>query len=1180
MSTNCACLQSSATEVPYSGNPAADIFIVGESPGKNEIRIGKPFVGEAGKLLKGSVEKAGLHFSTFFVANSARCLINKDALSASDIRSVLSACRPKLERAIHYVGPRVIVPLGDIALRQILKKSGITKHRGRWVWSDEFKCWVMPAFHPAYCLRNKEMEPYLVDDFRKIRDLKDRGWEMFEEEAALDYRSVDSIRPLLNYLEENEGLQIAIDSESTGLDTWDRNSIIIGYSISFKAATGLWIPLFEEVGDQEEAWFEVTQSRVPEGKIKGVPTIIRLGPVGEVVRKVRELWDLLNSDKCKLYLMNVNHDRAVFRKLFTEFDLPEPSYAGFRMDVQSAAHVLNETLFRMASLEDLQFHFTDFASEYSREFSLYHSYGDMMRVPLEDMVKYACGDADATRRVAISIRSRLLQRDNLRSANYYAKLVHPTLSTLYEMERNGSLIDLERIPTVKEETAQKIAEQEEAALRAAPQAVKIKHRQRGLRLSRSDFVRDVIYSREGFNTPIKSTTKSGAPSMDKHVRKDILESGRASARLRTFIEAYNEWSELNTLHSRYLKGFEKAVKSDNRIHSKYSLVAAATGRVASRDPNMMNNPKRSESAKIIRRLLIAPEGKVLLAIDQGQAELRWAAHLSNDPEMIRVFKSGEDIHTNTALALAGKSRSDLTDTEFSIARRNAKCFHPDTEVLTKQGWVSMRNLRPDTEIIQAVVRHDKIQLEWVLPDIEIRPNHKDTLVYLHNEGMDITVTPDHRMLGQDDRGVFRVTTPYKINSMRYWWNAGILEEGEESPHDLLRFMISVQADGSWYGVKRGNPAVRFSFRRVRKTERLRSLLNRLGIRYKESVKGSINSFYVYPCAETREVFKILGPDKELPWGLLLLSPDCRGVIIDESQYWDGCQMTNWRSFRVSSVKLQNLDVLQALSSVTMRKSKISVSDYCSSVSISEKCRSRGGNLSLDEFPYTEDVALLSVPSTFVLARSSGKRRVPVIIGQTINFGVLYMMSPPGFVRYAKQDYGIVISEKEAERWINTFFERYPGLRRYHRETIDFCKESGYVESPLGRRRHLPEINSSERSVRSAAERQAVNHPIQSASSDTVLLAINEILADRALPDGCTLVNFIHDEVVFEIPEDVETVRRAYRIIKHYMENPKLSRFGVQLRVPLVSDGKVGRDLASMTDVSSYTGTDKVRRIRT
>ena len=136
MSKGCAitdCPLHGKIEVPYAGNTAGKVVWVGESPGAQEEREGVPFYGESGEMSRKCCTKAGIPWSSLFILNSARCRIDKKALPTKQITNVLKLCRSKVIRALKYIKPKLIIVSGDFAMRQILKKSGITKARGRWV---------------------------------------------------------------------------------------------------------------------------------------------------------------------------------------------------------------------------------------------------------------------------------------------------------------------------------------------------------------------------------------------------------------------------------------------------------------------------------------------------------------------------------------------------------------------------------------------------------------------------------------------------------------------------------------------------------------------------------------------------------------------------------------------------------------------------------------------------------------------------------------------------------------------------------------------------------------------------------------------------------------------------------------------------------------------------------------
>ncbi len=834
-------------EVPYSGNTKAEIVVVGEAPGFEEENNGRPFAGRAGKKIKSLIANAGLNWQEMFITNAARCLIDKKKMGTKDITRVLAYCRKKLVFAIKEIKPKLIICLGDYALRQIIKKSGITKMRGRWLFSQEFDCWVMPTFHPAYILRNEAFQPLLEQDLDEIASFVKNKYLPKAEEDEVAYKEVQSIAKIIN---DDSVKKISIDSETEGKDFLSPNWVLLSYSISTEKGNGFHIQLHEEC-NASSADFVISVMRLI-GK-KRVLTEVGIRRSENFNQKISELKALLESNIKKR--MMTNYELHSFYQLFSRLKMKVPKIRNYVMDIQVAANLIEENMFRMASLEMLQRSFTDYSADYNRVFELEHDKADMLSVPRKELVKYACADADVTNRAAEKLTSILKKPENERIANYFVKFSMPVVTkTIYTLEKNGTYIDMKKLPVVKREVETLMEEANKKALSLITTSIKNKHKG-NLALTRGDLVRDVLFSSKGFNLdPLRKTKGGDDWAIDKETRMLLSEKEGVSDEAKEFIKLYDEFSEYHTLHSRYLKGFEKHIKPDGRIHSNISITQARTGRLASANPNMMNNPKRSKAANLIRQLIAAPPGYILMAADQEQSELRWCAELTRDPEMMRVFKNNEDIHENTAKSLSSTPWEKMSDKERKKARLHAK---------------------------------------------------------------------------------------------------------------------------------------------------------------------------------------------------------------------------------------------------------------------------------------------------------------------PVNFGLLYGMSPEGFVRYAKKEYGITISLETAKEWIASFFGKYKKIRVYHEKTIDFCRQFGYVESPLGRRRRLPEINSTDGYLRGEAERQAVNHPIQNPSSDVVLMASNTLIDEDYPYDDFRLSEFIHDELVFEVREDLELSFYAKRI-KLAMENPPLKRdFDLTMKVPLLASIKIGKNLAEM-----------------
>lgn len=131
------------------------------------------------------------------------------------------------------------------------------------------------------------------------------------------------------------------------------------------------------------------------------------------------------------------------------------------------------------------------------------------------------------------------------------------------------------------------------------------------------------------------------------------------------------YRELTKLTSTYIDALPNDVTGDGRVHSTLLQTGAATGRMASKDPNLQNIPIRSAEGRAIRGAFVAEDGHQLVAIDYSQIELRIAAILSEDPAMIEIFKTGEDVHTGVAMRVFGVQADEVTGN----MRRQAKVIN-------------------------------------------------------------------------------------------------------------------------------------------------------------------------------------------------------------------------------------------------------------------------------------------------------------------------------------------------------------------------------------------------------------------------------------------------------------------------------------------------------------------------
>lgn len=149
------------------GNHGAELLFVGEAPGEEEDRTGRPFVGEAGKLLTRIIEAMGFSRNDVYICNVVKCRPPRNR-NPEDVET--GACRLFLRRQIELVGPKVICVLGKVAGEELLGKAfSVTRDRG--TWFEYHGVPAMPTFHPAYLLRNRAAKRHVWEDVKKIMKL-------------------------------------------------------------------------------------------------------------------------------------------------------------------------------------------------------------------------------------------------------------------------------------------------------------------------------------------------------------------------------------------------------------------------------------------------------------------------------------------------------------------------------------------------------------------------------------------------------------------------------------------------------------------------------------------------------------------------------------------------------------------------------------------------------------------------------------------------------------------------------------------------------------------------------------------------------------------------------------------------------------------------------------------------
>ncbi len=607
-------------------------------------------------------------------------------------------------------------------------------------------------------------------------------------------------------------------------------------------------------------------------------------------------------------------------------------------------------------------------------------------------------------------------------------------------------------------------------------------------------------------------------------KTDAVKTGKDVIRLCPYepLQQLVEFNALRKAANTYLAKYFEPV-----IHASFYAVGAASDRTSCRNPNMQNQPRLPG----VRECFHARDGYLFLACDFDAQEMRTLAQSCLDvvgqSRLAERFRADRhfDPHLEFAAGLLGitveeaKARKAEGDPEIKHTRQLSKCFHPDTEILTRgRGWMKIGELTYQDEVAAAYPgRQGDCFLTWERPTALTTRESPGELIHLKNENIDLRVTEDHRMLGFIANGEPRVVAPLHLKSVRRWANAGVLGEGEVAglrylSDVLLRLAVATQADGSY-----SSKGIRFGFSKTRKIERLRGLLGLVDGDWSESTAGRVTSFYVHRGLAAK-IRALLDPDKTMPWKWVSYPLHFRALILEEAALWDASFIGKGkRSYSYSSTKRKNLEVLQTIAAISGRKTHLyeapstgSTHLPCHKLRVSDRAYSRGGALRAVKVPYSGPVVCLSVPSSFVLVRDGG---VPVITGQCANFGLPGGMGAATFIPYAA-GYGITLTPGEAADLKEAWLRQWPEMKLYFAHGASVAGQagvgtvtiprSGFVRGGCG---YCDTLNTYFQTLAAHASKAALWSVSQACYNDT-----------QSPLYGSRPVLFVHDEIIAEVPE--------------------------------------------------------------
>jgi DNA polymerase I len=451
-----------------------------------------------------------------------------------------------------------------------------------------------------------------------------------EERAArrleADYRLLSTPGEVREVVREARAAgRLAVDTETS--DTDPMRAELCGISLAVEEGVGYYLPFRHRVRgpDQGELLGEATPRTDDCEVVANLPDLH--GP------EMRALVELLEDASVEKIGQNLKYDFLVFRR-------EGIALRGIGFDTMIASYVL-EPGRREHGLDSLALQHLDHRTiEYAEVTGKGKAQVPFAEVALEEACTYAAEDADVALRLAGLFRPemRALHLDGL-----FRDVEMPLVTVLAEMEWNGIRID--------EAFFARMGEELRAQLRQLEQLI---HAEAGgpFNIGSTPQLREVLFGRLGL--PVTKRTKTGA-STDVDVLQALASQGHRLPAL------LMEYRQLEKLRGTYVEALPRMVNPETgRIHTSFNQTVAATGRLSSSDPNLQNIPIRTEVGAGIRRGFVPAEGHRFVSADYSQIELRILAHLSRDDAFVEAFRSGADIHRQTASVVFGVPAGEVT----------------------------------------------------------------------------------------------------------------------------------------------------------------------------------------------------------------------------------------------------------------------------------------------------------------------------------------------------------------------------------------------------------------------------------------------------------------------------------------------------------------------------------------
>lgn len=591
-----------------SGPIDSPFVIVGESPGRNEIMKGQPFIGESGEMLRKILGRANIDYPEPYITNAIKCWpgVKKDQ---SSLAKACQACRANLMAEIKMHPRQVILALGAGALWSLTGdfRAKITQVRGTIYPSPLATHGVIASVHPAYLLRGGgSMAKFRSDVSLAAEKVAGLQRPTYVESKEIVLRNAVQIGRLFRGLvgrarQLNQPIIVATDIETSGFRSLEDRTLCIGFAWSPHVA--YVIPEYLLRASEIKALLEASKDHI------------------------RFLWHNGKFDVQFLWRMGI--------KGRVDEDLMLASYA---LDENKGLHDLEQVSNDAVGAPNWKGMLDEHRPNKKA------SYAD---IPTPILHKYLGKDASATLQSFKVLHARIKANPHLDKS--YHQVMCGCSDFLARVEYTGIKVDLAAV-----DANDKRLDAALKGLQAELDAITTTLFNKTVNINSPVQVAQLLY--EDLDLPVlghKNTRKDTLEGLPKHdCVKIILEYRKAAKARGTYVvNLLDRWTGKSG------KVFKQGhVQKDGRVHATYLLHGTVTGRLSSRKPNLQNIPRDAA----LRGQFCADEGKVLIEVDLNQAELRCLAELSGDPDLMAIYldDSHPGLHHEVSTTLFGKDYTD------------------------------------------------------------------------------------------------------------------------------------------------------------------------------------------------------------------------------------------------------------------------------------------------------------------------------------------------------------------------------------------------------------------------------------------------------------------------------------------------------------------------------------------